>query len=59
MTHDPLCPFHPEQIGFGGMGSPVPSTRPYIPGTPCQCDLIARVREDERTAAIEGLGGER
>lgn len=46
MTHDPLCPYFPEQQGFGGIGSSVPSTQPYIPGVPCDCDLIARVRED-------------
>lgn len=48
MTHDPLCPYFPEQQGFGGIDSGVPSTQPYIAGIPCQCDLIARVREDER-----------
>lgn len=48
MTHDPMCPYFPEQQGFGGINSGVPSTQPYIPGVPCQCALIARVREDER-----------
>ena len=48
MTHDPMCPYFPEQQGFGGIRSGVPSTQPYIPGVPCQCALIARVREDER-----------
>ena len=48
MNHDPMCPYFPEQQGFGGIRSGVPSTQPYIPGVPCQCALIARVREDER-----------
>lgn len=48
MIHDPLCPYFPEQQGFGGIGSGVPSAQPYIAGVPCQCDLIDRVREDER-----------
>ena len=52
MNHDPLCPYFPEQQGFGGIGSGVPSAQPYIAGVPCQCDLIARVREDERAAAL-------
>lgn len=41
MTHDPLCPFFYDQIG-----------RELVrqTGNPCTyCDLIARVREDERT----------
>ena len=49
--HDPLCPYFPERQGFGGIDSGVPSTQPYIAGVPCQCDLIARVREDEATRA--------
>lgn len=52
MTHDPLCPYFPEQQGFGGINSGVPSTQPYIAGVPCQCDLIARVREDEQSHVI-------
>ena len=50
MTHDPMCPYFPEQQGFGGIDSGVPSTQPYIPGVPCQCSLIARVREDTLAA---------
>ena len=46
MTHDPLCPYSPEQIGVGGIGAPVPNM-PLIPARPCACGLIARVRQDE------------
>ena len=52
MNHDPMCPYFPEQQGFGGIRSGVPSTQPYIPGVPCQCALIARIREDERGKAV-------
>lgn len=55
MTHDPLCPYFPERQGFGGIDSGVPSTQPYIAGVPCQCDLIARVREDERAATFRDV----
>ena len=49
MTHDPLCPYAPERPGFGGLQSGVGSTQPFIPSVPCQCDLIGKVRRDERS----------
>ena len=51
-SHDPMCPYFPEQQGFGGIDSGVPSTQPYIRGVPCQCALIAKVREDERSKYV-------
>jgi hypothetical protein len=47
MTHDPLCPFNPtatEPVGPMGPDMNV--------GPKCQCNLIARVRADERAAAL-------
>lgn len=44
MTHDPMCPFDATATKPCG---------PYGPdknvGPPCQCNLIAKVREDERS----------
>ena len=41
MTHDPLCPWRPyEQVRH---------TRQFLP---CQCDIIAKVREDERRERV-------
>lgn len=34
MTHDPLCPVIPADANFSDWG--------------CECDLIAKVRADER-----------
>lgn len=53
IEHDPLCPYTPEQSGFGGINSGISSTQPYVPAIACQCDLIAKVRED---AASFGRG---
>lgn len=39
MSHDPLCGYAPESFSRG------------VIGNPCRCDLIARVREDERDEA--------
>ena len=44
MTHDPLCPQQPRSDG---------ATLTMLDGTPiyCACDLIAKVRQDERERA--------
>ena len=52
MNHDLLCPYTPEQTGFGGINSGISSIQPYIPGYPCQCDLIAKVREDTNASQL-------
>jgi hypothetical protein len=52
MTHDPLCPYTPEESGFGGINSGISNIQPYIPGNPCQCDLIAKVREDTNASKL-------
>jgi hypothetical protein len=41
VTHDPLCTWRPyEQVRH---------TRKFLP---CQCDMIAKVREDERRERV-------
>jgi hypothetical protein len=44
MTHDPLCPQQPRDDG---------ATLTLLDGRPvyCACDLIAKVRQDERERA--------
>ena len=44
MTHDPLCPQQPRDDG---------ATLTLLDGRPvyCACDLIAKVRQDEREKA--------
>lgn len=51
MTHDPLCPFTPEVS--------VELVR-WKKEVPCQCDLIAKVRADERAKYVPDApkGGE-
>lgn len=48
MTHDPLCPYDPDEIcanhGYPGC---------YCPE--CQCELIAKVRADEAAQWINGV----
>lgn len=46
MTHDPLCPQQPR---------PDRNTLTMLDGTPvyCACDLIAKVRQDERQCLQE------
>ena len=49
MTHDPLCPCTPT-----GFDIPLRARDEF-----CQCDLIAKVRSDERSrciAEVEALG---
>lgn len=46
MTHEPLCPKMPEHVVIWTKD-------------PCQCDLIAKIRADEREhciAEVEALG---
>jgi hypothetical protein len=50
MTHDPLCPCKPQVIGHGSTSGDVQAAAPAVA---CQCDLIAKVRQDER---INSLG---
>lgn len=50
MTHDLLCPsnvahVYPATATIGGVPRPVDVT---VRSGPCQCDLIAKVRADER-----------
>ena len=48
MTHDPLCPYQPSKLECNkdhDCNSGIIITESEIK---CQCDLIARVREDER-----------
>lgn len=48
MSHDPLCP-----TPLCDFGQPDAECQdPYECWHHCQCDLIARVREDERAAAL-------
>ena len=51
MTHDPLCPVRTERQGSASTDPSVP-TVDYRPAVPCVCDLIARVRADERWRII-------
>lgn len=46
-THDPLCPIQPPVVGSGSTDPAIPTIRESA-GVPCQCDLIAKVRADER-----------
>lgn len=46
MTHDTKCPFRPYRPGSGGTGDV--ALIPEQPAAPCQCVLIASVREEER-----------
>lgn len=50
MTHDPLCPCKPQVIGHGSTSGDVQAAAPAVA---CQCELIAKVRQDER---INSLG---
>ena len=55
MTHDPLCPhieFIPCCESYLEHEYPQPAQQHYIA---CQCDLIAQVRADERSAVIDEL----
>ena len=51
MTHDPMCDWWTEQckIDCSEYGSYDP-----CPHDSCLCDLIAKVRDDERWATVEG-----
>ena len=40
IDHLPECSYTPGQPGFGGLNSGVPSTQPYIPGSPCICPSL-------------------
>ena len=55
-AHLPECSYTPGQPGFGGLNSGVPSTQPYIPGSPCICPSLRaceqRVREEESRNVI-------
>lgn len=47
MTHDPLCPYRPEYQGQGAT-TPYVASIQYATHVDCQCELIAKVRGDER-----------
>ena len=55
-AHLPECSYTPGQPGFGGLNSGVPSTQPYIPGSPSICPSLRaceqRVREEESRNVI-------
>ena len=56
MTHDPMCPANIQRAystmaNIGGVARPVEVT---VRSRPCQCDLIAKVRADERTGDFTG-----
>jgi hypothetical protein len=46
MTHDPLCPLTPPTADYEPYLAE--AVRAIQQETPCQCDLIAKVRADER-----------
>ena len=53
MTHDPLCPYQPSKIQCSkdhecGSGIIIPES-----DVKCQCDLIGKVRDEERWATVE------
>ena len=64
MTHDPLCPFRAfipakikgKTVDYQNWDSefmdPPKPTQYYVP---CQCDLITKVRADERNGCIKEL----
>ena len=54
MTHDPLCPLTPPTADYEPYLAE--AVRAIQQETPCQCDLIAKVRADERLAVPAGRG---
>ena len=53
MTHDPLCPYAPpvtDPDSYHGEHIVV-----LAQAVPCQCDLIAEVREDERRYTVHTI----
>ena len=48
MTHDPLCPLTPPTADYEPYLAE--AVRAIQRETPCQCDLIAKVRADTRRA---------
>ena len=53
MTHDPLCPLTPPTADYEPYLAE--AVRAIQQETPCQCDLIAKVRADTRRAIVDGL----
>ena len=56
MTHDPLCPYRPAQSDvcdrpFSDRNISCAVMHVSRPEIPCQCDFIAKVRQDERMLA--------
>ena len=53
MTHDPLCPLTPPTAEYEPYLAE--AVRAIQQETPCLCDLIAKVRADERAEMVRDV----